>query len=115
MDSRLLILGGFDKQEISVLMKFDNVPVRILHSEDTDYILRDFINSETSSESPLEIKIILFHNFEKEQILTFINFYKSVGMARAIFAMVTQHSIEWRIKDLIYHILQEEKEIKASK
>lgn len=115
MDNRLLILGGFDKQEISALMRFDNVPVRILHSEDTDYILRDFINSEISSGSPLEIKVILFHNFEKEQIFTFINFYKSLGMSRAIFAMVTQHSIEWKIKELIYHLLQEEKEIKASK
>ncbi|MCA1926946.1 MAG: DUF3783 domain-containing protein [Calditerrivibrio sp.] len=115
MDNRLLIVGGFDEKELSVLIGFDNFSVKILHREDTDYILKDFINAESAAVSPLEIKVILFHNFNKEQIFDFINFYKSLGMARPIFAMVTQHSIEWKIKDLIYHLLQEEKEVKASK
>lgn len=110
MDDRLILAGGFSEEEIDVLQGIDNAEVKILHVEDGEVLLQDLIANPTNGMTPLDTKMVVFHNFQKDQILNFLNLYRAKDLPRAIFAMVTAHSIQWKLKDLIAHLQEEDRQ-----
>lgn len=110
MADRLILAGGFSEEEVSVLQCLDNTKVKILHTEDKEFFLQDLISNPTNGMIPLDTKMVIFHNFQKDQILNFLNLYRDKGLPRAIFAMVTAHSIQWKLKDLIAHLQEEDRQ-----
>lgn len=58
-------------------------------------------------------KIIIMNGFTREEIREFIDWYKkNKNLPSVIFASVTEHSIEWKLGDLLKELIKEDKEIK---
>lgn len=58
-------------------------------------------------------KIIIMNGFSKEEMRELITWYKkNTNLPPAIFAGITKYSIEWKIKDLLNELINEDKEIK---
>jgi hypothetical protein len=52
-------------------------------------------------------KLILFNNFEDEELKKSINLIKSVIQPAPIFAIVTDTSIDWTFEYLLEHLIEE--------
>ena len=58
-------------------------------------------------------KIIIMNGFTREEIREIIDWYKkNKNLPPVIFASVTEHSIEWKLGDLLKELIKEDKEIK---
>lgn len=112
MDSKKILIGGFPLNTIDRLKSNVTYEFLVLTSEDVDLIIADILKKDNSVGDLLDIKIVLLNGFTREEIFSFIQIYKSLGLPKALFAMITNHSINWKLKDLIYHLIQEEKELK---
>ncbi|MGC8768475.1 DUF3783 domain-containing protein [Calditerrivibrio sp.] len=112
MDNKKILVGGFPLNTIDLLKSNVTYEFSVLTSEDVDLVIADILTKESSVGDPLDIKVVLLNGFNREEIFSFIQIYKSLGLPKALFAMITTHSINWKLKDLIYHLIQEEKELK---
>ena len=57
-------------------------------------------------------KVIILSGFSDKQIHDFIEFYKLSKSPKAIFATVTEHSKEFKLKDLLRELKKEHKVMK---
>lgn len=113
MDNKLLLIGGFLGEEVELIKGYSDVEILTICDEDTDCVVKEFIDKGSSGVSPIDLRVILLHNFQREEIFNFINFYKSLKLPKPIFAMITEHSINWKIKDLLFQLVQEEREVRG--
>ncbi len=61
----------------------------------------------------IDKKIIIVNGFTKEELKELIAWYrKNEKLPEAIFAVVTEHSIEWKLKDLLQELIKEDEEMK---
>lgn len=67
-----------------------------------DGLKLEVINSEIPKE-----KLILFNNFEDEELKRSINLIKSVIQPAPILAIVTDTSIDWTFEYLLEHLIEE--------
>jgi hypothetical protein len=67
-----------------------------------DGLKLEVINSQIPKE-----KLILFNNFEDEELKKTINLIKSVIQPAPIFAIVTETSIDWTFEHLLEHLIEE--------
>lgn len=67
-----------------------------------DGLKLEVINSELPKE-----KLILFNNFEDEELKKSINLIKSVIQPAPILAIVTDTSIDWTFEYLLEHLIEE--------
>ena len=70
----------------------------------------DFIEIKNSSKEDKN-KAIILSGFSDKQLHDFINFYKLSKLPKAIFASVTKHSKECKVKDLLRELKKEHKAI----
>jgi hypothetical protein len=52
-------------------------------------------------------KVVLFHGLPQQGVLFLINFFKQTDLPRPIYAVVTEHSINWPFNELLEHLVEE--------
>ncbi len=61
----------------------------------------------------IDRKIIIINGFSEEELKEFLSWYKqNEKLPKSIFAVVTEHSIEWKVKDLLEELVKEDEEMK---
>lgn len=65
--------------------------------------------------SVLPVRIILFETDDNKNVINFINLFKSMQIASAIFAVVTKHNKDWTFRELAGHLLKEHQQMLLKK
>ncbi len=64
----------------------------------------------------IDKKIIIVNGFTEDELKEFILWYKkNEKLPKPIFAVITEHSIEWKVKDLLNELIKEDEEIKKQR
>jgi hypothetical protein len=114
MDSKKVLIGGFTSEIIESLKSETGYFFYVITKDDTELVVSEILRKDISKGDALDIKFVLLNGLTKEEIFGFIEKYKKLGLPKALFAMVTPHSINWKLKDLIYHLIEEEREMRRS-
>ena len=71
--------------------------------------MNDKKNSGSKTESQTEPKVIIFHGLTNEEAAKFMRLIKenAEDSSKLIFAITTEHSINWKVKDLIAELQKE--------
>jgi hypothetical protein len=71
--------------------------------------LGDIIDGGGSHGEPLVSaeKVILFHEIPHKGVLFLMKFFKQTDLPRPIYAVVTEHSIQWPFHELLEHLVEE--------
>lgn len=71
--------------------------------------LRDIIDEKPPSGEPLlsDEKVVLFHDVPQKGVMFLIKFFKQTDLPQPIYAMVTEHSIQWPFHELLEHLVEE--------
>jgi hypothetical protein len=71
--------------------------------------LREIIHSNAHSEEPFVSyeKVVLFYNVPRNGVFFLINIFKERDLPQPIYAVVTEHSIEWPFSRLLEHLVEE--------
>ncbi len=113
MGEKKVLIGGFSHDVVDALKGIHSqYDFYFLTNEDENIKVSDVLVKTESIGEPLDIKIVLLNGLSREEIYAFIENYKKLGLPKALFAMITQHSINWTLRDLIYHLIEEEKEMR---
>jgi hypothetical protein len=69
----------------------------------------DIIEGKAPQGEPLvcDEKVILFHQIPQKGILFLIKFFKETDLPRPIYAVVTEHSVQWPFHELLEHLIEE--------
>lgn len=72
-------------------------------------LVRDILHSDQVGTEAFacEEKIVLFYNIPQKGIFFLIQKFKDADLPRPIFAVVTEHSINWRFSELAAHLIEE--------
>ena len=73
------------------------------------YKLHEIIEGKPPAEEPFvsQEKVVLFHDVPQKGVMFLIKFFKQVDLPRPIYAMVTEHSINWPFHELLEHLVEE--------
>ncbi len=64
----------------------------------------------------IDKKVIILNGFTQEELREFLTWYKqNKNLPPSIFAVITEHSIEWKVKDLLEELVKEDEEMKKRK
>ena len=69
----------------------------------------DIIEGKSPDGDPLvcDEKVILFHEIPHKGILFLMDFLKQTDLPRPIYAVVTEHSVQWPFHELLEHLIEE--------
>ncbi len=113
-----VLIGGWEAGEFETLNNFlensDIEEVIVLTESHSEYVLKDIVKGDVKvdNENLLSEKLIIFDGFDNKEISKFIEEFKKLGLTSPIFAMITKHSIKWKLKYLIEHLVEEREEFK---
>ena len=109
-NNKVMLIYSFNEEEKNHVSQILNYNCRVVEETMGKMKIRDIIDGIKfeilSSEIPKE-KLILFNNFEDEELKKSINLIKSVIQPAPIFAIVTNTSIEWTFEHLLGHLIEE--------
>lgn len=113
-----VLAGGWSVDEAAQIKTFaDEQNVEkfiIINSSDSESILGDIVKAEnTEFGDILNEKMILFYGMTNKEISKFIDSFKTLGLDRPLFAMVTPHSVKWKIAYLLEHLMEEREQAQA--
>jgi len=76
--------------------------------------LREIIHTEKTLDREFECpeKVLLFYNIPSKGVYFLINDFKSRNLPRPIYAVVTEHSINWPFSELVDHLIEERETIR---
>lgn len=100
-------LNDEEKNNISEILNYN---CKVVEQSMGKMKIKDILNGlkleVINSHIPKE-KVILFNNFEDEELKKTINLIKSVIQPAPIFAIVTETSIDWTFEYLLEHLIEE--------
>jgi hypothetical protein len=110
--NKKILIGGWEIKDYNFIEKFcKNLgfnSVINIDSSDIDEKLENLLKKEKVTDSkPLHEKVIIFNDFTREEIINFMNNFKLMNFSKPIFAVVTEHSINWNLSYLIEHLVEE--------
>lgn len=93
----------------SLLKEIGAPPAATIDSFQGHLTLRQIIDTDFRSEKAFTSaeKIILFYNIPQKGVFFLINTFKQTDLPRPIYAVVTEHSIEWPFSKLLEHLVSE--------
>ncbi len=109
MDKKI-ILGGWSENELDEIFKLSNDANFItVNNSNLDNNIFDILEGNLNEKKGEQLyeKIIIFHKFSKEEVFEFIKKFKKLKLQSPIFAVVTQHSINWKLNYLLEHLIEE--------
>jgi hypothetical protein len=113
-----LLVWGYTREEVltlnSFLQEMGAPPAILINPEQGRLTLRQIIHGELSGEPlQLEERVILFDNVPNRGVQFLISALKAVPLHSPIYAVVTEHSIEWPFHELVQHLVKEREAWKA--
>jgi hypothetical protein len=99
-----------EKSQLDAVLKEIGAPSAVTIDETWGYLtLREIIDGNGASGEPFPSveKVVLFHGLPQQGVLFLINFFKQTDLPRPIYAVVTEHSINWPFNELLEHLVEE--------
>jgi len=99
-----------EKEKLDLLLKEIGAPSAVTIESSQGYnTLRGIIheNARSGREFTSDEKVVLFYNIPQKGIIFLINRLRQTDLPRPIYAMVTEHSIEWLFSELLEHLVSE--------
>lgn len=111
-EPRLLVWNYTDeeKQRLDALLQEIGAPCAVTIAPGQGHLLlREILAAEEGSGEVLESeeKVVLFFNIVQKGVHFLINTFKQTELPRPIYAVVTEHSINWPFSELLEHLVQE--------
>ena len=80
-----------------------------IHRDQGDLTLRSIIHEGSRGNTDVESheKVVLFYNIPSKGVFFLLNYFKEKDLPRPIYAVVTEHSIEWPFARLLEHLVEE--------
>ncbi|SMC21014.1 protein of unknown function [Desulfacinum hydrothermale DSM 13146] len=90
-------------------------PAHAIAPERGHLVVRDILHTDTTGEEPFQCdeKIVLFYNIPQKGIYFLIQKFKDAGLPKPIFAVVTEHSINWPFSELAEHLIAERNAVQS--
>jgi hypothetical protein len=90
---------------VSIPARRGHLPLKdILHTDRT--ATDDFHSDE---------KVLLFYNIPQKGVYFLIQAFKNANLPRPIYAVVTEHSINWPFSELVEHLVEERNAVEAAR
>jgi len=115
--NKKILACGLDGEQKDLLMDlcsqkgFDYI---FAYRDQDDLLVKEILNGDGNFEKG-EIHsevLIMFAGAEQNEIIDFIESYKKVDLPKPLFCMVTEHNLNWRLKELLDHLVKEREEVK---
>ena len=113
-----IMLYGYDEQESSYLRGFlvdvmNDEIILLSASGKEESRVQDILGSPSGTYESKEEKVLMFLGFDDEKIGTVLDqFPRDGSIRRPIFCALTQENLDWQLKKLIEHLLEEDKQWK---
>lgn len=110
--SRLLV-WNYDPAEKArldaVLAEIKAPPAVTIRDTQGHLTLREIIHADLDGEPVFDCreKIVLFYNIPHKGVYLLLQVFKTSDLPRPIYAVVTEHSINWSFADLVEHLVAE--------
>jgi hypothetical protein len=116
-EPRLLVWSYTEEEKEkldAVLKEVEAPPAFTIKKDQGNLLLKEIIHTDKCSEEEFinDEKVLLFYNIPENGIVFLINLFKQKEMPRPIYAVVTEHSIEWPFSKLLEHLIKERETIK---
>lgn len=99
-----------EKKNLDALLDEIKAPSAVaIEQNQGNLTLREIIHSDGHSEREFrsDEKVLLFYNIPQKGVLFLMNMFKQADLPRPIYAVVTEHSIEWPFSELHEHLVEE--------
>ncbi len=120
-NNKIMLVYGFDeeKETLEHIVKKENLPnYKVIEESMGRMKIKDIIDSLKlevyDCRLPKE-KVILFNNFDDEELDNTINIITSSIKPMPILAVITENSIEWTFEYLLEHLIEEREWFKKHK
>jgi len=115
-DPRLLVWNYSEEEKRSLDQCLENVgaPHAVTIRTNQGFLtIREIIHTKNISDKKFECseKVLLFYNIPSKGVHFLINAFKSKNLPRPIYAVVTEHSINWPFSELVDHLIEERETI----
>jgi hypothetical protein len=111
-EPRLLVWNytSEEKHKLDALLKEIGAPPAVdIDKTQGRLPLREIIDGDRPVEETFtsEEKVVLFYNIPQKGVLFLLNTFKQKDLPRPIYAVVTEHSINWPFNELLEHLIEE--------
>lgn len=109
-NNKTALIYGFDETEQNILSKIFNGKYKVVEETMGKMKIGDILNGirlEVYNCNLPSEKIVLFNNFEDEELKQVIRTIKVSIQPAPIFAVVTNTSIDWTFEYLLEHLVEE--------
>lgn len=111
-EPRLLVWNytSEEKHKLDTLLKEIGAPPAVdIDKAQGRLPLREIIDGDGPSEETFtsDEKVVLFYNIPQKGVLFLLNTFKQKDLPRPIYAVVTEHSINWPFNELLEHLVEE--------
>ncbi len=99
-----------EKGKLDAVLKQIGAPGASSIDGDQGYLtLKEIIHTGAHGSDPLESdeKVLLFYNIPQKGVFLLMNVFKKEDLPRPIYAVVTEHSIQWPFAELLDHLVRE--------
>jgi hypothetical protein len=106
---------GEEKAELDgILQELAAPPAVTIEKDQGHLLLKEIIHTDKRSEEELhhDEKVLLFYNIPQKGILFLMDAFKKRELPRPIYAVVTEHSINWPFSKLLEHLIEEREEMR---
>lgn len=115
-NNKLVLAYGFNQEEVikigEVIIENGVSTLKVIDKDMLTMKIGDIIEGlkiTTASNISLNEKVILFNNFEDEELQTTIKTLRGAAGKDVIFAIVTETSIKWTFAELLEHLVEEKR------
>ncbi len=102
-----------EKEKLDRMLELVKAPPAFSISPNQGHLLvRDILHTDQVGSEPFECdeKIVLFYNIPQKGIFFLIQKFKDANLPKPIFAVVTEHSIDWPFSRLAAHLIEERRQ-----
>lgn len=111
-----LLVWNFTREEKEKLDRMLDLakapPAFCILPEQGHLLVREIVQGVRRDSEPFvcDEKIVLFYNIPQKGIFFLIQKFKDADLPRPIFAVVTEHSINWPFSELAAHLIEERRQ-----
>ncbi len=111
-ESKILVFNYTAEEERTLdtlLAHIEAPPAMRIDPARAHLTLREIINGtgEAAESVASDEKVLLFHAIPEKGVRFLIQVFRQSNLPSPIYAVVTEHSITWRFRDLLEHLVEE--------
>jgi len=120
---RALFFSGFPEETHDIMTKFfrdkelTNIKIIPCREDSVDRKISDVLSIESDS-TPLPAEklppVMLWSGLEHGELDIALGCFQETGLKRPIFATTTEHNLDFTVKELLQHLLSEQKSIRET-